>query len=87
MERAHVTEVLEACGWRIKDDGNAAERLGLSLVDTRRASGCTDSRKLSYVAANSRGGNPKIGEFLMPVSGISRGKNANSTDLTACPDC
>ena len=28
-ERAHIAEVLEACHWKIKGAGNAAERLGL----------------------------------------------------------
>ena len=28
-ERAHILSVLEACGWRIKGEGNAADRLGL----------------------------------------------------------
>ena len=29
VERAHIQEVLRACGWRINGAGNAAERLGL----------------------------------------------------------
>ena len=29
IERAHIQEVLRACGWRINGTGNAAERLGL----------------------------------------------------------
>ena len=29
IERQHVLEVLEACGWKIKGEGNAASRLGL----------------------------------------------------------
>jgi transcriptional regulator with GAF, ATPase, and Fis domain len=29
IERAHIQEVLRACGWRINGAGNAAERLGL----------------------------------------------------------
>jgi transcriptional regulator with GAF, ATPase, and Fis domain len=29
VERAHIEEVLRACGWRINGVGNAAERLGL----------------------------------------------------------
>jgi formate hydrogenlyase transcriptional activator len=29
IERAHIEEVLRACGWRINGAGNAAERLGL----------------------------------------------------------
>jgi transcriptional regulator with GAF, ATPase, and Fis domain len=29
IERAHIEEVLRACGWRINGTGNAAERLGL----------------------------------------------------------
>jgi transcriptional regulator with GAF, ATPase, and Fis domain len=29
VERAHIEEVLRACGWRINGSGNAAERLGL----------------------------------------------------------
>jgi len=29
VERAHIEEVLRACGWRINGAGNAAERLGL----------------------------------------------------------
>jgi transcriptional regulator with GAF, ATPase, and Fis domain len=29
VERAHVQRVLEACGWRINGEGNAADRLGL----------------------------------------------------------
>ena len=30
VERAHIIEVLERCGWKIKGRGNAAERLGLN---------------------------------------------------------
>lgn len=30
VERAHITEVLEDCGWKIKGEGNAADRLGLN---------------------------------------------------------
>ena len=29
IERVHITEVLEHCGWKINGDGNAADRLGL----------------------------------------------------------
>ncbi len=29
VDRAHIESVLNACGWKIKGDGNAAERLGL----------------------------------------------------------
>jgi len=29
VERAHILQVLEECGWRIKGKSNAAERLGL----------------------------------------------------------
>jgi transcriptional regulator with GAF, ATPase, and Fis domain len=29
VDRAHVTHVLEHCGWKIKGPGNAAERLGM----------------------------------------------------------
>jgi DNA-binding NtrC family response regulator len=29
VERAHIEEVLRACGWRINGVGNAADRLGL----------------------------------------------------------
>ncbi|UCC32512.1 MAG: sigma 54-interacting transcriptional regulator [Phycisphaerales bacterium] len=29
IERAHVTQVLETCGWKIKGPNNAADRLGL----------------------------------------------------------
>ena len=29
VERAHIEEVLRACGWRINGVGNAAERLGM----------------------------------------------------------
>jgi transcriptional regulator with GAF, ATPase, and Fis domain len=29
IERAHIQQVLRACGWRINGSGNAAERLGL----------------------------------------------------------
>ena len=29
VERAHIEEVLRACGWRINGAGNAAERLGM----------------------------------------------------------
>lgn len=28
--RAHIVQVLEKCGWKIKGPGNAAERLGLN---------------------------------------------------------
>jgi transcriptional regulator with GAF, ATPase, and Fis domain len=29
IERQHILEVLEECGWKIKGEGNAASRLGL----------------------------------------------------------
>jgi transcriptional regulator with GAF, ATPase, and Fis domain len=29
VQRAHIQEVLERCGWRINGKGNAAERLGI----------------------------------------------------------
>jgi transcriptional regulator with GAF, ATPase, and Fis domain len=29
VERTHIEQVLQACGWRINGLGNAAERLGL----------------------------------------------------------
>ena len=30
LERGHIRSVLEACGWKVKGKGNAAERLGLT---------------------------------------------------------
>jgi len=30
VEREHILEVLEECGWKIKGEGNAASRLGLA---------------------------------------------------------
>jgi formate hydrogenlyase transcriptional activator len=30
VERTHIIDVLERCGWRVKGPGNAAERLGLN---------------------------------------------------------
>ncbi len=35
VERAHIRAVLEACGWKIKGKGNAAERLGLKWSTLR----------------------------------------------------
>jgi formate hydrogenlyase transcriptional activator len=30
MERTHIIHVLESSGWKIKGDGNAADRLGMN---------------------------------------------------------
>ena len=30
LERAHIEKVLESCDWKVKGEGNAAERLGLT---------------------------------------------------------
>jgi len=35
MERAHVLATLEDCGWKVKGQGNAAERLGLNEATLR----------------------------------------------------
>lgn len=35
MERAHIAETLEACGWKVKGHQNAAERLGLNEATLR----------------------------------------------------
>jgi formate hydrogenlyase transcriptional activator len=35
MERAHIVQVLEQCGWKIKGAGNAAERLGMNPATVR----------------------------------------------------
>lgn len=29
LERAHVRRILEECGWKVKEEGDAADRLGL----------------------------------------------------------
>ncbi|MCK5375678.1 MAG: hypothetical protein KAJ97_01260, partial [Acidobacteria bacterium] len=30
VERAHIVETLDKCGWKVKGRGNTAERLGLN---------------------------------------------------------
>lgn len=35
IDRAHIVTVLDACGWKIKGAGNAAERLGLKASTLR----------------------------------------------------
>jgi len=32
MQRVHIEAVLQRCGWRINGPGNAAERLGVTVV-------------------------------------------------------
>ena len=35
IERQRIVDVLEACRWKIKGDGNAASRLGINLSTLR----------------------------------------------------
>ena len=35
VERAHIVDMLERCGWKVKGHGNAAERLGLNSSTLR----------------------------------------------------
>ena len=50
VQRAHIQNVLERCGWRINGPGNSAERLGLHPNTLRFR-----MKKLGVVRAESRG--------------------------------
>jgi formate hydrogenlyase transcriptional activator len=62
VQRAHIENVLERCGWRINGVGNTAERLGIHPNTLRFR-----MKKLGVVCPDGRGRSPKPSGATMAV--------------------